>query len=130
MHSKSDSHDQNILRSKNNTILITKTALEDLINRAANQKYLQDVLESGQKLPLPKQNGYSLPKHPVRKTAIKSANYFDFASKRCSYQGQSYVAGDIVKIPQGWIKCSPIYLFNPRENKLEENKDLAWVVIQ
>jgi hypothetical protein len=96
---------------------ITPAALDKLIQQAADAKYLRDVLgdKNSPHLPLPHhamplQTADSL----LRATVVAPANVPAVATKsqaalqRCTYQQQTYVPGDIVKTPQGWLRCTPV----------------------
>lgn len=60
---------------------------------------------------------------------ISSANTQITAIGRCSYNGQSYVAGDIINTPQGWLRCSLTYVFLPPNTNLPQISVLAWIQV-
>lgn len=102
--------------------VLTPAALDKLIQQAADAKYLRDVLgdKHSPHLPLPQhamplQTANSL----LRASAVVPANVpgttntkSSPALQRCTYQQQTYVPGDIVKTPQGWLRCTPVVALN------------------
>jgi hypothetical protein len=104
---------------------LTKAAVEELIARASDDKYLHDVLgdkSASKLLPLPTHHITLQPAQQVMALSAKLDNSLPSVAKsnplaadraavtvqRCTYQQQSYVIGDIVKTPQGWVRCTPV----------------------
>lgn len=95
--------------------VLTPAALDKLIQQAADAKYLRDVLgdKHSPHLPLPH---HAVPLQPADQllrastvAPVGAANTkSSTALQRCAYQQQTYVPGDIVKTPQGWLRCTPV----------------------
>jgi|SRR6185312_12638995 len=51
-------------------------------------------------------------------------------AQRCTYSGQSYLPGDIVKTDQGWLRCTPTLLFLPENPRLPQSGSPAWTTVQ
>jgi hypothetical protein len=101
---------------KSGSVVLSDKTVNDLVDKAANQKYLQKVFdapESFKKLPMPKATTefQPLPEGMGDKSS-KGA-----VAQRCTYKGQSYVVGDIVKTDQEWVKCTPSIVFVDSEDK-------------
>jgi hypothetical protein len=108
--------------SANNGVVLTKDAVDDLVRKAADQKYLQDVLSSGPKLPVASHKTSPITLQPndvTPPTTVVSANPAPAAqqvitslktandNQHCSFNGQTYSLGEIVQIDKGWVRCTP-----------------------
>lgn len=117
--------------SQDKTIVISKQALNDLVKKAANQKYLEDVLAGQPKLPVSTHSPTiavnqpstgSIQSTPAAKeevtTRIKEfihepvesevkENTSNLTSQQCVYRNQIYSIGAIIQIDKGWVRCTP-----------------------
>ena len=116
-------------KEKNDSVVVTKSALDELVKKAADQKYLQDVLTSGPKLPV---NGHrdkpiDLQKKPnsvvQNQTNIapqkaenekpqQTSSAPNNAQQQCTYNNQTYSIGEIVQVDKGWVRCTPSIVIN------------------
>ena len=119
------------VQSNSEQVIISEKTVDDLVDKAAKQKYIQDVFDSNQKLPL---SNESVPLQPVdtvdQKQFSQKSNTNNIVSQRCYYNGQSYVAGDIVKTDQGWIRCTPTLVFSAEKPTVREYGSPAWTAVQ
>jgi hypothetical protein len=119
--------------------VLTESAVEHLVEQAAKQKYIQDVFNANPKLPLPKK---PIPLQPniINETSVETSaqpsitatnKHISEASntQRCNYNNQLYVVGDIVKSPQGWVRCTPTLVF-PSDNTDKHFGNPSWISIQ
>lgn len=122
------------LKKTADSVVISKQAVDDLVKKAAQQKYIQDVFNDGKNLPMPKSQNITLQPYQSN-TDLKSVSNIqtvpqNSALTRCSYNGQSYGAGDIVKTDQVWMRCTPTYYFSPDKPTLKQNGQPAWTAVQ
>ena len=116
------------------TQVLSKEAVDELVKNAADKKYLQDVLSATSNLPRPK--------HPVPLKPADTATSLpllgngnqpmeieDVTLQRCSYKGQTYVVGDIVKTTQGWVRCMPTFIFSSEKTERQFGSP-AWIEVQ
>lgn len=119
------------------TKILSKAAVDDLINRAANAKYIEDVLNTQPTLPLSspprlkpyKKMSYSAEPPVMPQITTKKENAI-INAQRCTYNGQSYVPGDIVKTDQGWLRCSSTVIFSSSRTTTSESGKPAWTAVQ
>lgn len=112
------------------TQVMSKEAVESLVKSAAEKKYIEDVLNATTNLPVPK---HPVPLQPAPQSvqpAVTSTSNKAPLAQRCSYAGQLYVAGDMVKTPQTWIRCMPTLIFSGDKSDVQEYGSPAWVVVQ
>lgn len=114
------------------TTVMSKAAVDDLVKKAANQKYLQDVFSNDTKLPVPK---HPIPLQPLTTKApvvapVSTGTANGLNAQRCSYNGQMYVLGDIVKTDKGWIRCTPTFIFSPDNPTSQQYGNPAWTAVQ
>lgn len=130
-HLKNDIVKENSKNSQSNSgqMVISKQAIDDLVNKAAQQKYLQDVLGGEEKLPVPKSTAVPVPLQALNTHEI-SKGQNTIQSQRCFYNGQSFVAGDIVKTDQGWIRCAPTFIFSEDKPTVSNRGVPAWTAVQ
>lgn len=128
-----------IFHSKNTGggVVLSKNTIDDLVEKAANQKYLQKVFnapDSLKKLPMPKTSSEFKPL-PEDMRSISGDKSREILA-RCIYKGQSYVAGDIVKTDGGWVRCTPTIVFVEVEDKekgtslVRQAGSSAWTAVQ
>lgn len=109
------------------TVILSKEALDKLIKKAADQKYLQDALSDGDKLPTLNQKPIKLVDLSPNigaaniSTDIISSNKNQAAiptladvekanaQQHCFYQDESYSIGEIVNSDKGWLRCTPSF---------------------
>lgn len=116
-------------KEKNDSVVVTKSALLELVKKAADQKYLQDVLTSGPKLPVNgrrdkpidlQEKPSSVVQNQTNISAQKSENEKqqqkssapNNAQQQCSYNNQTYSIGEIVQVDKGWVRCTPSIVIN------------------
>jgi hypothetical protein len=116
------------------SVVLSKNTIDDLVDKAANQKYLQKVFNAPdglKKLPMPK--GAKFQPVPEEMRSITSDDKAGVA-QRCIYKAQSYVVGDIVKTDEGWVRCTPTIVFVESEEKgkgvIRQAGSPAWTVVQ
>lgn len=51
-------------------------------------------------------------------------------AQRCIYNNQNYVPGDIVKVDQGWMRCTPTILFTPENPTKQQTGNPTWTKVQ
>jgi len=71
-------------------------------------------------------------KHPYKMLPLPAPTETKVAKPsngRCNYNGQDYLAGDIVKTSQGWIRCTPIIIFNTERSENMPGSS-AWTAVQ
>ena len=115
------------------TQVMSKEAVEALVKSAADKKYIEDVL-NGATNTLPK-SSHPVPLQPLlangRSTTIAvDTNPAVQPVQRCSYSGQLYVTGDMVKTQQGWVRCMPTLVFSSEKNERQEYGMAAWIKVQ
>lgn len=96
-----------------------------IINAAQTAK-LRQLLSSGSNanypiLPLP--HSLSAPQQQIS-TSVS------ITVQRCTYNNQSYVAGDIVKVDQDWMRCTPTILFTPDDPGKPQIGNPTWTKVQ
>lgn len=123
--------DKNIMVNGNK--VISREAMDDLVTKAAEQKYLHDVLTKDVKpLPTPKSILSLMPAHsePEVKNAEITVAVPNIKEQRCVYNSQSYVVGDIVKTEQGWVRCTPTLIFASDKPNIPQYGSAAWTAVQ
>ncbi len=122
--------------------VLTKSAVEHLVEQAAKQRYIQDVFDANPKLPLakkpiplqpnsPNSMGEATVDTPTQPSTTPGDKHMSDAAKtqRCNYNNQLYVVGDIVKSPQGWVRCTPTLTFS--SGSVDPHWDRpAWISVQ
>lgn len=120
--------------------VVTKEAFDEMVQQAADGKYIKSVLTDPKLPQLPLQNtskkavplqpypaemsnDNTLPANPSPKQ-----NTVPQEIQRCSYKEQIYVPGDIVKTDQGWIRCVPIFNFS--QDGAKQLSSAAWTSAQ
>jgi hypothetical protein len=107
--------------SANPSIVLTKQAVDELVKKAADQQYLQDVLTSSPKLP-PHRHATSLQAKttnektkpvllPEKSKRVRNKKTVS-NPQNCIYNGKAYSIGEIVQIDKGWIRCTPSITIN------------------
>ena len=101
-----------------NNVTMTKNAIDDLVKKAADQQYLDDVLNSGPTLPLPNHRHHLIQLQPkINNTPEKvttktqttniTPTKTTTSNQQCQYQNKTYSIGDIIQTDQGWARCTP-----------------------
>lgn len=123
-----------IIKSDKHETVLSKEAMNDLVAKAANYKYLQDVF-AGDKVKLPNKTQLSktLPITNTATSTFTSSAVLAVAptrASRCNYNGQDYVAGDIVKNDNGWMRCVPLLIFTSDKPTTPQQSGVGWVTVQ
>lgn len=130
LHSDSSSNITDSSSADNNTAVLSKQAVNELIKRAADQKYLQDVFNGNSKLPITKQDVPLKPLNAGSTLQANSAEESNISGQRCVYNSQLYIPGDIVKTNIGWIRCTPTILLSGDKQQSIQYGSPAWTAVQ
>lgn len=123
-----------IIKSDKHETVLSKEAVNDLLAKAANYKYLQDVF-AGDKVKLPNKH-QPFKTLPITSTATNTLTpsatlpLVPTRASRCNYNGQDYIAGDIVKNDNGWMRCVPLLIFTSDKPTTPQQSGVAWVTVQ
>ena len=122
-------------RDTHSSVVMSKKTVDDLVEKAANQKYIQKVFNAPdgiKKLPIPKVSET----FKLVPDSMRDNNSKEVVAQRCAYKGQTYVVGDIMKTDGGWIRCTPTIVFTEAEDKgkgiitIRQPGSPVWTAIQ
>jgi hypothetical protein len=129
-HKNKVTEDKNNSKKISDAVMVSKQEIDDLVKKAAQQKYLQDVFNDDKTLPLTKSYTISLQPYQSKiDTKVQPVTQSP-SLMRCSYNGQMYVAGDMVKTDQVWLRCTPTFYFLFDKPRIKHEGPSVWTLIQ
>lgn len=107
--------------------LLKKSGQKADVQLAAADRPIQNAVSEPNPSPTPAiaPNGDSTVSLTTQSPASNADN-----PERCSYNGQNYSAGDIVKTEEGWIRCTPSIIFSAANPLEAQASNPVWTKVQ